>query len=51
MTIHDIRHRLTDINKAIIQIKEISTQPQVLNELDVVIVDICRLGDDLKEDT
>ena len=47
MTIHDIRHRLTLLNKRILYTREICTQASVVQELDYLISDICALGDDL----
>jgi hypothetical protein len=49
MTVHDIRHKLTKLNRAVLLIREISTQPQVINMLDALIVDICSLGDNLEK--
>lgn len=47
MKTHDIRHRLTHLNRRILYIREISTQSGVISELDFLISDICALGDDL----
>jgi len=47
MKTHDIRHRLTTINRRILLAREFCTQITVLNELDGLVTDICNLGDDL----
>jgi len=47
MNTHDIRHRLTKINRRILRTREICTQCGVLQELDGLVADICCLGDDL----
>lgn len=49
MTVHDIRHKLNSINRAILLIKEVSTQPHVLTLLDALIAEVCSLGDRLEE--
>ena len=47
MNTHDLRHRLTKINRRILRTREICTQIGVLQELDGLVNDICCLGDDL----
>lgn len=49
MTIHDIRHKLTLLNKRILYAREVCTQPAVIQELDGLICDICSLGDHLED--
>lgn len=49
MTTHDIRHRLTRINRRILRTRELCTQCSVLQELDGLISDVCNLGDDLEK--
>ena len=49
MNTHEIRHRLTLVNKRILYTREVCTQPKVDNELVGLITDICNLGDELDE--
>ena len=49
MTAHDIRHRLTKINRRILRMRELCTQVSVLNEITFLINDVCNLGDDLEK--
>jgi hypothetical protein len=47
MTVHDILHRLTQINRRILMAKTYCTQAAVDQELNGIISDICNLGDEL----
>lgn len=48
MSVHDIRHELTKLNKHILQIREISTQTGVIEGLDRLISEVCSIGDKLE---
>lgn len=45
--IHYLRNALTKLNNKILLARTFSTQPSVIQELDILIVEICALGDKL----
>ena len=47
MPVDVIRNRLTNINFELRRIKELSEQITVMNALDALVIDVCRLGNDL----
>lgn len=49
MTTHDIRHKLTLINKRLLLVRALSTQVGVIQEVDQLVIEICALGDRLED--